>query len=171
MQLGITIPLQKHLKCKAVTYGEPADLFYCWELHIIKIQGRNTLAMVNANNRFAIILWGMKAAHWKKLEIVSKEAIEQGFLSEGYKKEQIESYFKYAGEIVLTKTHGRSPVSTLNKMIEYLQFIPVQMDGSVLYQAVHSHSVNRDLCHASGYEDYGYPVEFLESDMKRFGIL
>lgn len=61
MQLGITIPLQKHLKIKTLPYGEGADLFYCWELHMIRLQGKNTLAAVNASNRFAIVLWGMKA--------------------------------------------------------------------------------------------------------------
>lgn len=40
MQLGITIPLQKHLKIKTLPYGEQSDLFYCWELHIIRLQGR-----------------------------------------------------------------------------------------------------------------------------------
>lgn len=46
MQLGITIPLQKHLKIKTLPYGEQSDLFYCWELHIIRLQGKNTLAAV-----------------------------------------------------------------------------------------------------------------------------
>lgn len=46
MQFGITIPLQKHLKIKTLPYGEQADLFYCWELHTIRLQGKNMLAAV-----------------------------------------------------------------------------------------------------------------------------
>lgn len=171
MQLGITIPLQKHLKIKTLPYGEQTDLFFCWEIHIISLQRKNTLVAVNAANRFAIILWGMKVPQWKALECVIQEGIRSGFLLEGYTQEQVEVYFEKAGEITKTKTHGRSPVATLNKMIEYLRFLPMQMDNGELYQAVHSHSVNRDLCHATGFEDYGYPVEFLEEDMKRTGII
>lgn len=83
MQLGLTIPLQKHLKLKSLPYGEPIDLFFCWELHIIRFQGKNALAAVNANNRF----------------------------------------------------------------------------------------LNRDICSPIGFEDYGYPVEFLTEDMKRVGVI
>lgn len=53
MQLGITIPLQKHLKVKQPPYGEPIDLFFCWELHVIRFMGKRALAMVNANNHLA----------------------------------------------------------------------------------------------------------------------
>ena len=56
-------------------------------------------------------------------------------------------------------------------MIEYLGFLPMVMDSGELYQAPHCHEVNRDLCHAAGFADYGLPVEFLEADMKRTGII
>lgn len=171
MQLGITISLQKHLKIKTLPYGEQSDLFYCWELHIIRQQGKNTLVVVNASNRFAIVLWGMKAPQWKTLEEVTRNGISRGFLSEGYTQQQVNAYFEQAGEVGLTKTHGRSLVATLNKMIEYLGFLPMDMDHGALYQAVHCYEVNRDLCHATGFPDYGLPVEFLEADMKRTGII
>lgn len=171
MQLGITIPLQKHLKIKTLPYGEQTALFYCWELHIIRLQGKNTLAAVNASNRFAIVLRGMKAPQWKTLEEVTRNSIRQGFLSEGYTQQQVNAYFEQAGEVSLKKTHGRSPVATLNKMIEYLRFLPMVMDSGKLYQAPHCYEVNRDLCHAAGFADYGLSVEFLESDMKRAGII
>ena len=171
MQLGITIPLQKYLKIKTLPYGEQADLFYCWELHVIRLQGKNTLAAVNVSNRFAIVLWGMKAPQWKTLEEVMRNGIRQGFLSEGYTQQQVNAYFEQAVVVRLTKTHGRSPVATLNKMIENLGFLPMVMDSGELYQAPHCHEVNRDLCHAAGFADYGLPVEFLEADMKRTGII
>ena len=107
MQLGITIPLQKYLKIKTLPYGEQADLFYCWELHVIRLQGKNTLAAVNVSNRFAIVLWGMKAPQWKTLEEVMRNGIRQGFLSEGYTQQQVNAYFEQAVVVRLTKTHGR----------------------------------------------------------------
>ena len=52
MQLGITIPLQKYLNLPKQSYGEPEDLFFCWEIHRILYQGRDMMIAVNANNRF-----------------------------------------------------------------------------------------------------------------------
>lgn len=171
MQFGITIPLQKHLKIKSLPYGEPTDLFYCWELHIIRLQGKNTLVAINAANRFAIILWDMKAAQWKNIMQVVQDGIRQGYLAEGYTLKQVDTYFEKAGEADQTKTHGRSPVATLNRMIDLLGYLPMQMNGMKLYQAVHCQAVNGLLCLAAGHEDYGYPNEFLEADMKRTGII
>lgn len=59
----------------------------------------------------------------------------------------------------------------MNKMIEYLGFLPMVMNSVELYQVPHCREVNRDFCHAAGFADYGLPVEFLEADMKRTGII
>ena len=171
MQLGITIPLQKYLKMKAPFYGEPIDLFFCWELHVIKYQGKNTLVVVNANNRFIVLLVGMKAVDWKELSTRVEEAIELGMLGEGYTKEQIDSYFNLAGDSVITKTHGRKPVAGLNKAIDYLNYIADPIDSDCLYQQIHCKIINRDICSPMGFEEYGYPVEFFRKDMERIGII
>lgn len=171
MQLGLTIHLQKHLKIKSLTYGEPSDLFFCWELHIIRFQGKNSLAAVNANNRFLVLMAGMKAADWKLLPKRFEEAVTAGFLGEGYTKEQIDAYFNLAGDPVLTKTHGRKPVGGMNKAIDYLYYLPESINPEQLYQEFHCRSLNRDICSPIGFVDYGYPMEFLSEDMKRIGII
>mgnify|MGYP000647660807 CR=1 FL=1 len=103
MQLGITISLQKHLKVKQPPYGSPPTLFFagtaCYTFY-----GKRALAMVNANNRFFVMLAGMKAADWKCCP-KAEEAIEAGLRSEGYKEEQINAYFNLAGALKITKTH------------------------------------------------------------------
>ncbi len=170
MQLGITIPLQKHLKLKPPPYGEPIDLFFCWDLHIIKFHGKNSLIAVNTNNRFAVLLSGMKAADWKVMQVRLEESITSGLASEGYKDEQIKNYFSLAGLPEITKTHGRKSVAGLNKAVDYLYYIPVEANKNEMYQAFHCHEINRELCHAAGFEDYGYPIKFLDADMKRSGL-
>ncbi|RDY31670.1 DUF6933 domain-containing protein [Lachnotalea glycerini] len=171
MQLGLTISLQKHLKLKSPSYGKPTDLFFCWELHIIRFQGKNAFAAVNANNRFLVLMVGMKVADWKLLQKRFEEAVTAGFLSEGYTKEQIDAYFSLADEPVFTKTHGRKPVGGMNKAIDYLYYLPEPIDPEHLYQEFHCRFLNRDICSPIGFEDYGYPVEFLEVDMNRIGII
>lgn len=172
MELGITIPLQKHLKIRQLNYGGITDLFFCWELHIIRFQKKNLLIVVNASNRFCCIMAGMMAKDWKFIVQRAEEAIRKGFASEGYTEEQIESYFAMAGSPAITKTHGRRPVAGLNRAIERLYYIPTPAEGQ-LYQNLWSHEVNCDLCHAAGFVGCGYdePWRFLQRDMQRVGIL
>lgn len=172
MQIGITIPLQKQLKLQKPPYGEPEDLFYCWEVHVIRYQGKNTLVAVNANNRFFVMLSGMKNSDWSVMEQKVEEAIEAGLLAEGYTKEQIDRYFNLAGEAEITKTHGRKPVAGLNRAIDYLTSIPEDIDHEKGYQSFHCKEINaRDLCSPAGFREYGYASEFFKADMIKRGIM
>ncbi|MEG2231187.1 MAG: hypothetical protein RRX92_04095 [Lachnospiraceae bacterium] len=114
---------------------------------------------------------GMKVADWKLLPKRFEEAVTAGFLCEGYTKEQIDAYFNLAGEPVLTKTHGRKPVGGMNKAIDYLYYMREPIEPDYLYQEYYCRFLNRDICSPIGFEEYGYPVEFLETDMKRVGII
>lgn len=78
-------------------------------------------------------------------------------------KEEAESF----AEIACTK--GWQVLSI--DLPEHGEFLPMVMDSGELYQVPHCHEVNRDLCHAAGFADYGLPVEFLDADMKRTGII
>lgn len=171
MQLGITIPLQKHLKMKQPPYGEPMDLFFCWELHMIRFMGKRALVMVNANNRFFVLFTGMKAADWKMLPERAEEAIKKGLQSEGYTAKQINDYFNLAGVSEITKTHGRKPVAGLNKAVDCLDYTYELWEPGQMYQEEICRRINRDIYSPAGFEMCGHPCEFLKEDMKRAGIL
>lgn len=171
MQLGLTIPLQKFLKVHRPPYGTSCDLFYCWELHRIILQSKETLVAVNANNRFAVILCGMDISAWKDYKALFMDGLRQGMLLEGFTQQEIEAYTKAAGKIEITKTHGRRSVSGLNQMDNYLWSIPVKVRADELFQSVHCYEVNRERCKMAGYEGYNIPVECFERDMQRVGIV
>lgn len=171
MQLGITIPLQKYLKLPKQSYGEPEELFFCWEVHKVRYQGCDTLVAVNANNRFAIILSGIKASEWKELPKLVEEGIEAGMCTEGYSKKEIDAYFNIAGPAILTKTHGRKPVAGLNMAIECMNCAIEPLSKGKKYQPGHCWFVNRDICSPSGFDTYDYPETFFRRDMERVGII
>lgn len=170
MQLGITIPLQKYLSLKAPPRGPESDLFDCWELHTILLQGSRTLVGVNACNRFSVVLCNMTAGDWKVFPECFAAGLRAALSDEGFEEQRIEAYFLRAGESVITKTHGRSSVAGLNIMDDYLWAIPVPIDRDQLYQGLHTQEVNRQLCKAAGFAVRGYPAEFWERDMERVGI-
>ncbi len=134
MQLGITIPLQKHLKIGDLSYGAPLDLFFCWELHTIVFHGKNALVAVNANNRFFLLMTDMKAADWNAISHRFLEALRLGFSSVGYTKDQVDAYLQMAGSPVMTRTHGRKPVAGLNRAINQLMYCFETIDPNQQYQ-------------------------------------
>ena len=76
MQLGLTIPLQRFLKVHQPPYGTLCDLFYCWDLHRIILQSKETLVAVNANNRFASVMCGMDSSAWKDYNALFMDGYE-----------------------------------------------------------------------------------------------
>lgn len=167
MQLGLTIPLQKHLKLPAPPYGAPCDLFFCWELHRIVLQSRETLVAVNANNRFAVVLCGMDAFAWKDYTQEFLDGLKMAMLSEGYTQQETEQYLHAAGPIEITKTHGRRSVAGLNLMDNALWSLPICVMEAQRYQPIHCHEVNRQPCRMAGYEGYQVPAVCFEQDMER----
>ncbi len=170
MQLGLTIPLQKYLKRKAPPYGGDSDLFYCWELHTILLQGARSLVAVNASNRFSLVLCGMQAADWDDFPSRFSEGLKTALDEAEVPAWQIEAYFQRAGKIRITKTHGRRPVASLNLADDFLWGIPVPVDETQLYQSVHTQELNRVVCMAAGFPSRGRPLDFWMQDMRRTGI-
>ena len=170
MQLGITIPLQKFLKWKPPVYGEPENLFFCWDLHVIRFHGENTLMAVNASNAFTVILWKMEWADWENLEEKVREAIRKGLLTAGYGEAAVEAYFRAAGKAQFTKTHGRRPVAALNRMTDFLRAAPLRLEEDRQFQPAACRFVNGNVLKTAGAEEKGRPEAFLEVDMEKNGF-
>lgn len=171
MELGITIPLQKFLKWQAPPYGAAQDLFFCWDLHVIRFHGADTLMAVNASNAFTVILWDMKPEDWNMLGERTEEAIRQGLLCAGYSREAAAAYFKAAGPAGFTKTHGRRPVAALNRMTDFLRFAPVKLDETEQFQKAHCRFINSNVLKTAGFDRPGTPEIYLAGDMERIGAV
>lgn len=170
MQFGYTIPLQKHLKIKTLPYGRPVDLCFCWEIHILTIQRHRAVLAANASSRYAVLLYNVKGADWQRLPELVTEGIRIAFSLEGLSEFDIDRYFTLAGPVEITRTHGRKPVSGLNRAVEYLRLVCPPLDMGTQYQPLASRGMNEELCHAAGYTDYGTPREFLWADIERLHI-
>jgi hypothetical protein len=169
MQLGITIPFQKFLKVKQPPYGGIDDLFFCWEAHHIKLGGRSTLFVVNANNRFATIVSCMKGYDWRQWDIIAVDAIHWALELEGFTQSEIDRYFSWAGPEEVTKTHGRKPVANMNRLIDDLW--DTSVDPTYQFQPGLVHAADSQLiCKAAGFEDYGCATERFREDLQRFDI-
>ena len=165
MEIGVTIPLQKHLKWKQPPYGDEPNLLLCWEAHRAEIAGRMMLVVVNAANRFAAIR-RMSGADWKKLDSVVPETIAAAMTEAGVPKETQRRYFDAAGPLAFTKTHGRKSVGGLNRVVDEAWFSSARdYDLESMFQSDMTSFANRMLGSCATRDGYIVPREVFLEDL------
>ena len=149
MQLGLTWPLQRLLKV-SVPYGEPIERGLCWDAHCITLHGRSSLLLVHCASRYTCVRYDLSPMDWSHLEELVLEEIKQGLLETGTPEAQVTAYLREAGEIQLTRTHGRREVAFLNRAWEDVLSADLLVDQSSHRQPMLNHAVNDCLCRCAG---------------------
>lgn len=142
MQLGVTIPLQRHLKIKSLPYGEPLDRQYCWDLHKITLQGRPCLLAVHCATRYTFTLFDVSTAQWADLQNTFLQDLCQSFAAMGISAEITQQYLRNAGDFTFTKTHGRREVAFLNRAWDDVTALDYTVDIAVQTQPLLDSAVN-----------------------------
>jgi len=171
MQYGFTAKAQDSLKLSRLSAPEEVDPAFCWDISKLRRKNRNVFVIVNTNNRFCVVAAGMKMVDVKDLSTFLKTMISQCMSLNGYTMAQIERYFQMAGEVVLTKTHGRKAVGDMTIAIRSMELLDNHFLSDWLYQPDFSDYLNGDICRPTGYSQWGYPHEFFRKDMERLGIV
>lgn len=167
MQIGCTKKLLDTLNQKAAPASETND-FFCWSANLITIKRRKTVVVVNDSNRFGFVLFGLKAKDFAQLERLIADGIRICLARESLSEAAIRAYFEQAGELVVTKTSGRTAVARLNKACERVDLFGDYGDPSGLYQPELSRLINGDLFKPSKIRDYCHPYELLIEDFEDF---
>ena len=149
MQLGLTWTLQRLLKV-SVPYGEPICRGLCWDAHCITLHGHSSLLLVHCESRYTCVCYDLSPVDWKRLEEIIGEEIRLGLLDAGIPEEQVAAYMEDAGEIQLTRTHGRREVAFLNRAWEDVLSADLLVDPSSYRQPLLNHAVNARLCRCTG---------------------
>lgn len=158
MQLGITIPLERFLKIEKPPYGQALDNLFCWELHVILLQGQPSLIGVNCGTCFSFVRAGFSSQDGKQLSSLVVGEIEESLREAGISDGYIGKYMKKAREPQLTKTHGRSQVAYLNKAVELLMWNDVAFDSLGKRQSLLNDILNRTPTKCTGCKEPEPPV-------------
>lgn len=158
MQLGLTIPLMKHLKINKLTYGEELHRRFCWDLHCIRLHNHSCLLAVNCETRYMFVLYDMTRAQWNRLPEVFLEGLITSLTYAGIENNLVQHYLQEAGEIELTKTHGRREVAFLNRAWDDVAALDYCIDREQQAQPLIEQSINNMICNCVGYEGYGEPL-------------
>lgn len=168
MQLGLTWPLQRFLRC-SVPYGAPTHRGFCWDLHCITLHGRPSLLMVHCESRYTCVLFDLSEFEWARLKELAGEEIPLALLEAGIPEAAVAEYCSGAGEYVLTRTHGRREVAFLNRAWEDVLALDLLVDSSTKRQPILNHAVNQRLCRCAGEKELSSAREHLLRYFERLG--
>lgn len=115
MEIGATKAVQGRLKITKIDEIKDAALVFCWDTHLTKLKGRNVLFIVNASNRYTIVMTDIEPRNWNYYTLYIGRVIHNVMQKMGYSEEQIAQYFKMSGDIVVTKTHGKNRLAALTE--------------------------------------------------------
>lgn len=94
--------------------------FYEWHVNLFMFDRRKAVILMNNATRYCIILYGLKAEHFKQFGSIVLSAIEETFIAEGFVKDNVRRYIEHGGGIVYTKTHDRSIISQMNEFLIHI---------------------------------------------------
>ena len=110
VELGLTIPLQRHLHIKALPYSQESDRRFCWDLHIIPLRGRPSLLAVHCHTRYTFVLYDLNRLEWERLPDVFLDGLRLSLSAAGFPAETTKELC--GSELPLfTRTHGRREVA------------------------------------------------------------
>lgn len=159
MELGLTFPLQRYLKVKPPVYGEETDRRFCWDLHVIDLRGRKCLLAVHCHSRYAFVRYDVAPFQWKDLSSLFREGLTESLTAAGFTQKQTEEYLHRAGNIEMTRTHGRREVAFLNRAWEDVLALDVCLDTDRQAQPLLDHAVNTRPGRCAGVPGLGTGLE------------
>ncbi len=91
MELGLTFPLQRFLHQRPPPCGSEADRRFCWDLHVIRLRGRNCLLAVHCHSRYAFVRFDMPGLLWADLPGLFRAGLTDSLTAAGFGPAQSEA--------------------------------------------------------------------------------
>ncbi len=165
MELGLTIPLQRHLHVKALPYGQEPDRRFCWDLHVISLRGCSSLLAVHCHSRYTFVLYDLSPLDWARLPDIFRESLERSLSAAGFSVEA--ASLLYGGcQPLFTKTHGRREVAFLNRAWDDVMAAELALDESTQSQPLLDQIVNAKPSRCAGFEGLGAATKRLAATLR-----
>ena len=127
LQLRCTGKVQKGLGLKASQLSsikKPDSTLGNWYVNLATIDRRKTLLFMNERTLLSFIIFGVKKASFKNIEIIFKNGLTQLLEIEELKSEVIEKVISEYSDLEYTKTDSKSLLGNMNDLMSlYKHFI------------------------------------------------
>ena len=151
IELGLTIPLQRHLHIKTLPYGQESDRRFCWDLHVIPLRGRPSLLAVHCHTRYTFVLYDLNYLDWVRLPDVFLDGLRLSLSAAGFAAETTKELCG-SNPPLFTRTHGRREVAFLNRAWEDVMATELALDENSQSQPLLDQLVNAKLSRCAGIE-------------------
>ena len=152
MELGLTFPLQRFLHQKPPSYGSESDRCFCWDLHVIELRGRICLLSVHCHSRYTFVRFDVPWLLWADLPTLFRTGLSDSLTAAGFAPAQISAYLHAAGEMQITRTHGRREVAFLNRAWDDVLTLDTCLDTASAAQPMLDWAVNARPSRCVGFE-------------------
>lgn len=166
IELGLTIPLQRHLHIKAPPYSQEPDRRFCWDLHVIPLRGRSSLLAVHCHSRYTFVLYDLSRLDWERLPDVFRASLERSLLAAGFPAEATDLLCG-SDQPLFTKTHGRREVAFLNRAWDDVMAAELALDESTQSQPLLDQIANVKPSRCVGFEGLGSASERLADTLSK----
>ena len=161
MEIGLTEAVRKMTPVGALPAAQEGELLFCWDLARVDFGRRKLLVASNAATRLCAVT-RMAAADWRRIDGVALQLVEDAVGSAGLDAGR---YLGLAGEVRLTKTHGRRALGCMNDLSRMLD--PARTDMGEKLQWREMELLNRRIISScAGHEGYGVPAERFAEDLR-----
>lgn len=166
IELGLTIPLRRHLHLKALPDPQEPDRRFCWDLHVIPLRGKPSLLAVHCHMRYTFVLYDLNRLECEHLPDVFLDGLRLSLSAAGFPAETAKEMC--GPELPLfTRTHGRREVAFLNRAWEDVIAAELVLDGSNQSQPLLDQIVNAKPSRCAGAEGLGMAAERLADMLSR----
>ena len=165
IELGLTIPLQRHLSFKALPYGQEPDRRFCWDLHVITLRGCSSLLAVHCHSRYTFVLYDLSRLEWNRLPDIFRGGLERSLSAAGFPNG---SANLLCGSVqpLFTKTHGRREVAFLNRAWDDVMAAELALDENSQGQHLLDQIVNAKPSRCVGFEGLSMASERLAAMLR-----
>ena len=166
IELGLTIPLQRHLHLIALPYPQEPDRRFCWDLHVISLRGRPSLLAVHCHTRYTFVLYDLNRLEWERLLEVFLNGLRQSLSTAGFPAGTAEKLCELEPPL-FTRTHGRREVAFLNRAWEDVMAAELALDESSQSQPLLEQIANAKPSRCAGAEGIAMAADRLAETFSR----
>lgn len=157
MLIQCTKKLLDQLKIKPQPVPDELPLF-SWHANLITVNHRKTVVLMNDETRYILVLYGLKAKDFQKLDTLILETLRQTLAAEYVKPEIAEQFISRSPGITYTKTKDRSMVARMNKACDEVYFYSNVLDPNTVSQIAVGIRTSSMIV-GDGQNDYIHPYE------------
>ena len=159
-ELGLTIPLQRHLSVKALPYGQKSDRRFCWDLHAITLRRRSSLLAVHCQSRYTFVLYDLSRLEWECLPDIFQEGLKHSLSAAGFPNGTA-NLLCGSVQPLFTKTHCRREVAFLNRAWDDVMAAELALDENSQGQHLLEQIVNAKPSRCVGFDGLGMAAKRL----------